>query len=141
MGLPESRLKISVPDFETHTLFLQFRVLDPSLHFAIFLGFYFLEEKNFLYFLKQEKNSRQKISFCSKIHIFFFSFFVLYICNYKRAYNFKRKKFALKISSWLVSKFWISVPGISEEDKFFKLSWKKSKRKLLFRRLIFQLTY
>ena len=52
---------------------------------------------------------------------------------YKRAYNFKRKKNALKISSWLVSKFWISVPGISEEDKFFKHSWKNSKRKLLFR--------
>ena len=27
--------------------------------------------------LKQEKNSRQKISFCSKIHIFFFSFFCI----------------------------------------------------------------
>jgi len=104
------------------------------------MGFIFWKKKFLLYFLKQkENNSRQKISFCSKIQILFFPslFFVLYICITKELIILREKQIALKISSWLVSKFWISVPGISEEDKFFKHSWKNSKRKLLFRRLIF----
>jgi len=46
-----------VPDFVTHALFLQFRVLDPSLHVVLitFLGFYFLEKKILAVFFEAKR--------------------------------------------------------------------------------------